>query len=236
MATFNNPAGHLHQLLVNLKNMERGGQPQTVPAFAAVLNTSTNDTIVLIQRIARMAALVQRTKERVLAIKDEDTAIYLEWLVPIQTAFSALSLSGALSSFTERYDAVALERLRFCAHMLSRRASEPELVAEELAKVQKEVDELIKEIKESETDAFLKEYMLRHLNSISDAIREYNLFGSDRIREEVSTAIGSAFFYPKQAKQPRKEYWEVVSHVADLAQIVASAVVIGEAFVKFLPS
>jgi len=182
-----------------------------------------------------MAALVERTKERVLAITDQNTEIFLEWVHPIQVAFSSFSLSGQIGDFTDRYDPLVLERLRFCAHMLSQRSSDPELLAEELKNVQKEIDDLIKEIKESETDAVLREYMLRHLNSISDAIREYNLFGSDRIREEISAAIGSSFFYPKEAKRPRKEYWEVISHAANVAQIAASAVVIGEAFLKLLP-
>lgn len=232
MATYNNPAGRLHELLLSLKNM-----PKTNPSlgcFAIVLNAS-NDTVVLLQRIGRMAALVERTKERVMTIKDQNTEIFLEWVLPVQQAFSSLALSAAISSFTDRYDAVVLERLRFCADMLSRRASEPELVAQELKEVEKEIGELIKEIRTSETDAMLKEFMLRHLNSISEAIREYNLFGSDRIREEVSAAIGAVYFYPKAAKLPRKEYWQVISHVANIAQIAASAVVIGEALLKLLP-
>jgi hypothetical protein len=232
MPTYNNPAGHLYVLLANLKNIPKTNP--SIPSFAAVLN-SPNDTILLLQRIARMAALAERTKERVLAIRDENTQIFLEWMIPVQQAFSALSLPGALSSFTDRYDAVVLERLRFCADMLSRRGSEPELLAEELRKIHKEVDELIKEIKESEVDAVLLEFMLRHLNSISDAVREYNLFGSDRIREEVSSAIGAFVFYPNETKRAGKKYWEVISHVANLAQIGASAVVIGELFSKLLP-
>jgi hypothetical protein len=165
MPTYNNSAGHLHQLLVNLKNMQRGNQNQmqSIPAFAAILNASVNDTILLVERIARMAALVQRTRERVLAINNRGTEIYLEWMGPVQTAFSSLSLPGALSSFTDKYNEVTLENLRFCAHMLSERAGEPELVAEDLKNVQKEIDELIAEIKESAADAILKEFMLRHL-------------------------------------------------------------------------
>jgi hypothetical protein len=131
MPIYNNPAGRLHLLLMNLKNIPKTNP--SIPSFAAVLN-SPNDTVLLIQRIARIAALVERAKERVLATREGDTEIFLEWVHPIQVAFTSFSLSGQIGDFTDRYDAIVLERLRFCAHMLSQRSSDPELLAERIEK------------------------------------------------------------------------------------------------------
>jgi hypothetical protein len=57
--------------------------------------------------------------------------------------------------------------------MLSERFGEPELAKEELAHLSKEIDELIKEIKESQIDESARQYLLRHLFQISQALRGY---------------------------------------------------------------
>lgn len=158
---------------------------------------------------------------------------HLEWLPVVEAAFYNLNLAGNLASFTEKIDAVNLERLRFCGLQIADRFGEPELAKEEIARVAREIEELIAEIKESPIDENARQYALHHLFQIAQALREYELFGAERIREEASTAIGSAFFQYKDAQGVGTKYWDLISKVCVLLQTGAAVVYI-EQFTRSL--
>jgi hypothetical protein len=229
----NNPASRLHELLSKLVRI-----PKTNPcanSFAAILEVPSDNVLLLFERVARMAALAQRAREQVIASGDPDADLFLEWLPQVERAFSTLSLPGALSGFTDRIDAVTLERIRYCGIMLARRSSEPELVKEELAHLSQEIEQMIQEVKGSQIDEGVRHYMLRHLSLISQALMEYDLFGPDRVRDEVSAAIGSALFRQAEAKRAGEKYWNLVFRVGNTMQAAAAGLYIAEQFFKLIP-
>jgi hypothetical protein len=76
--------------------------------------------------------------------------------------------------------------------------------------------------------------VLRHLSTILEALREYDLFGAERIREEVSVAIGSAFFH-RQAQRAGEPYWNLVIKIGNLVQTGAATAYLASEFLKLLP-
>jgi len=181
-----------------------------------------------------MAALAQRAREQVLASGDRDAGLFLEWLPQVERAFSTLSLPGALSGFTDRIDAVTLEKIRFCGIILSRRSSEPSLAKEELAHLSQEIEQMIGEVKESQIDEGVRHYMLRHLLLISQALKEYDLFGAGRIQDEVDAAVGSICSHQPEAKRAGDKYWDLIVRIGSLVQTAAAGLYIAD-FLKLIP-
>jgi hypothetical protein len=230
MGNPNNAATRLHTIISTLKRMP--GTNPCVTSFAAVLQVPANNAL-LLERVGRVATLVRRSREQALASGISASDPHLEWLPVVEAAFYNLNLAGNLASFTEKIDAVNLERLRFCGLQIADRFGEPELAKEEIARVAREIEELIAEIKESPIDENARQYALHHLFQIAQALREYELFGAERIREEASTAIGSAFFQYKDAQGVGTKYWDLISKVCVLLQTGAAVVYI-EQFTRSL--
>ncbi len=181
-----------------------------------------------------MIALADRAREQVDASNDPEIEHYLEWLPQVMQAFSNLSLAGPIGALTDQISAVTLERLRFCGIMLSSRRGEPQLVVEEVQHLREEIDELIKEIKESPIDEPVRQYALRHLLKLSEALREYELFGSERIVEELGAAIGSMFLHPNEARGAGEKFLAILLKVGSLVQAGAAGLYIAQVM-KLLP-
>jgi hypothetical protein len=232
MENANNPASRLHEILSKLVRI-----PKTNPcaiSFAMILAVPPNNALLLFERIARMAALAQRAREQVLASGDPDVDYFLKWLPQVETAFSTLALPGALAGFTDRIDPVTLERIQFCGIMLSRRSREPQLIKEELAHLSQEIEQMIGEVKESQIDEDVRRYMLRHLSLISEALREYDLFGPGRIQDEVDAAVGSICSHQPEAKRAGDKYWDLIVRIGSLVQTAAAGLYIAD-FLKLIP-
>jgi hypothetical protein len=223
-----NPASRLYSILSRLKQIP--GTNPCASSFGAILEVPDNHML-LLERAGRVTALMRRAREQTLTLNVSED--YLEWFEPIQSAFLNLNLGATLESFTGRLSPVTLEQLKLCGIRLSECLGEPELAKEEAAHVSEEIDELIKETKESQMDERVRQYALRHLFQIAQALREYGLFGADPIREQVSGAIGSAFFQRSEAQAAGKKYWDVITKVGVLVQTGAAAIYI-EQFTKLL--
>jgi hypothetical protein len=224
-----NPASRLHSILSRLKQIP--GTNPCASAFGGILEVPGSNQMFLLERVGQVTALMRRAREQTLALNAP--ADYLEWFDPIQNAFFNLNLGTNLEDFTRKLSPVTLEQLKFCATNLSEHFGEPELAKEEATHVLEEIDALIKETKESPMDESARQYVLRHLSQIAQALREYELFGVDPVCEQVSAAIGSAFFQQKEAQAAGKKYWDLVCKVCTLVQTGAAVIYI-EQFTKLL--
>lgn len=83
-------------------------------------------------------------------------------------------------------------------------------------------------------DESVRQYVLRHLFEIAQALREYELFGPERIREEIERTIGSICFHQKDAHAAGEKFWDIVRKVGNLVQPVAGLANIAH-FMKLLP-
>ncbi len=226
-----NPASRLYSILSRLKQIP--GTNPCASSFGGILEVPGSNQMLLLERVGRATALMRRAREQTLALNAPEH--YLEWFEPVQNAFFNLNLGATLEEFTQKLSPVTLEQLKFCATNLSERFGEPDLAKEEAAHVLEEIDELIKETKESQMDESARQYVLRHLSQIAQALREYELFGVDPVREQVSGAIGSALFQQREAQAAGKKFWEFIfNRVCPLVQTGAAAIYIGEQFTKLL--
>ena len=188
--------------------------------------------MLLLERVGRATALMRRAREQTLALNAPED--YLEWFEPIHSAFFNLNLGATLEDFTQKLSSVTLQSLKFCATNLSEHLGEPELAKEEAAHVLEEIDELIKETKESQMHEGARQYVLRHMFQIAQALREYELFGPERIQEEIERTIGSICFHQKEAHSAGEKFWDVVRKVGNLVQPIAGLANIAH-FMKLLP-
>ncbi len=225
-----NPASRLYSILSRLKQIP--GTNPCASSFGGILEVPGSNQMLLLERVGRATALMRRAREQTLALNAPEH--YLEWFEPVQNAFFNLNLGATLEEFTQKLSPVTLEQLKFCATNLSERFGEPDLAKEEAAHVLEEIDELIKETKESQMDESVRQYSLRHLFQIAQALREHELFGAERVQEEIERTIGSICFHENEARDAGEKFWDIVRKVGSLVQPVAGLVNIAH-FMKLLP-
>jgi hypothetical protein len=191
-----------------------------------------DNQMLLSERIGRLTALMRRAREQALDLNAPED--YLEWFEPVQAALFYLNLGSTLDGFTAKLTTENMVQLRFCGTWLSEHFGEPELAKEELAHVVEEINELIKETKESQMDESARQYVLRHLFQIAQALREYELFGVERVQEEIESTIGSICFHEREARDAGEKFWDIVRKVGNLVQPVAGLFNIAH-FMKLIP-
>src|SRR5216684_3710482 len=68
----------------------------------------------------------------------------------------------------------------------------------------------------------------------AQALREHELFGAERVQEEIERTIGSICFHENEARDAGEKFWDIVRKVGSLVQPVAGLVNIAH-FMKLLP-
>ena len=220
--------------------------PATNPArnsFASTLEVNTDDAPRLLARLGELAKLAVRAEQQVRATARLDPNRYLSWKPEVWAALGAISLVGDLSSFVKPLQVNGfqpLERLQYCADGLSRERGEKELEEEELKEIQKEIDELENAVRQAEIDGELKLYLLEQLRLMTDAIRQYHLFGLDPLQRAVNETLGSLMLNP-EARQRMSEtslgekFWKVVGRLASVTSVIGNGIRIVEAIRTLLP-
>lgn len=190
-----------------------------------------------------MAKLAVRAEEQVRATPRLDPNRYLSWKPEVWAALGAISLVGDLSSFLKPLQVNGfqpLERLQYCADGLSRERGEKELGEEELKEIQKEINDLEIAIRQSEIDGELKLCLMEQLRLMTDAMRQYHLFGPEPLQRAVNETLGSLMLNPearqRMSKTPLGErFWKVVGRLANLSSFIGNGIRIVETIKKLLP-
>lgn len=208
-----------------------------------MLQVSSEDIAGLVDRLAKMVALARRAEDLVRSIPDVDTSRYLSWKSSVETSFSAISLVGELTGFVEPLklaDSRALERLGFCADLLSREGRDKVLEQSELEQIRTEIENLKDEVQSSTVEAELKLFMLHQLGTLLDGIDEYSLFGLDSIGRATNQTVGQMFLEVEarqrlSATNFADKFWIIFQRLAQVVSVASGGLQIVATVMKILP-
>jgi len=229
-----NPAGRLHQILIQAK--ASGGIGPAFEVWKRVFGVPVESEhardptqahleaqIEVISRVVQLKQLIEDTEE---ALRDID-GLSEKYFRPfqrirpiVQQSIASLGtdLTAALNQVTEG-DLTVLE---FCSEKLEELHVEPIVDETELQEILQEVNSLFDEVRDSSVDAELKSFVLDGLETIRRGINEFRIRGPERLKESLGEIIGSLAVNKDLVKAGSKE--EVVGKFEKLCYRFAAVV------------
>lgn len=183
----NNPAERLHALLVHGKIIN--GAAVCGEVWKDLLKTQ-NDAL-LFQRLGKVMSLPEEIEEAVREHLKKPIAGAAYWQAKVSAAFKGQVLTDSWNSFFRHIDDHTISYLENTADFLNRHVPiGPD--EKSLDEWKERLSELIKEVRASEQPQEVKEYIVRSLMKIRNAIDEYFLTGALPILEQVEKTVGHA--------------------------------------------
>jgi len=226
MATANNPAGRLYNLLVEARKQPPGTEARKV--WALLLHVESNDTPTLLRRLARVLEVPALIRERVARQQSVNRALLLEWMPSVELALSNVTLGGPWKSFLGHFDEKTMYGLNLCSDILSRHCAETIIDEGELENIGQEVGTLIEEISGARIEEDVKQFMLDHLAAITDALNDYWIAGATPLRKALESSVGaivldSSIISKVNAAPHGSRFWTIVGRVGVVLSIAWNA-------------
>ncbi|CAG0951533.1 hypothetical protein PHYC_00229 [Phycisphaerales bacterium] len=222
-----NPAGRLW----NLVNGAREFQNKPVQeGIAGMFGVSPKDHAGILRSSLNFVQLVAEVERLVKCVPDIDPEKHLAWTGRVRDGFQHLSLNGhQFSNVLQTFDGSAMALLSICSDHLERFAHEPIADQNGVRRLLDETLALISAVANSGIDAFLREYLLRHLQIVADALFDFRTKGFEALWNGLSTCNGHEAaakvrvgFDPEAVQ--KSEFWpRVVKVVAGLVVLVDGA-------------
>jgi len=161
-------------------------------AWSTVLGVKEGDTSTLLKRIGGVLQLGNDITE---SIKRHDVGhdLYLGYVNQLLEVFKKMHLGSHIGGVTDNIKPEHIAGLRFCDDLLKRKAPEKTIDRNELEQIYRDIMALIDEVVQSNIDDYLKQYLLKRLDSLRQAVEMYDISGVTPIEHAVNEVIGSAY-------------------------------------------
>jgi len=207
-------AGRLLNIIQEAKSIPV--HTKCIDAWAKILNTNKNDMPLLFKRLGSVMALPSQIQKVVLSTEGiSNTKPYLNWLTPINNAFIHQNLSANWDTFAKYIDDHTINYLTMTTDMLSLQSPEATINDNELKKLKKDFLDIEKEINELDLDMELKNFMLKRIKDIINAIDEYKFNGIEPLMDSLNITIGQIILNNDLAVKSKdnnlaKKFWNLI--------------------------
>jgi hypothetical protein len=237
---YDNPPGRLHAILTDAKKMQDGDTCQAVWQRVLLVEPGAGSAI-LVGKLMGVFDLYVRSRELVASI-DHDAEVLGECFPNIEKALLAsMNLSNQWGSAKGPLNDGTLYALRTCSYMLAQRGYQAKLPKEDLDTIREQIQRLVTKIMKAEQlDVDFREFLLKHLRMLENAIIDYRLRGVEGIVESLERALGEMALRPDvranmQATEAGESLWTILSRVSSVVSIVSNTLKIGGYCVAALP-
>lgn len=223
----NNPAARLHSILSKMPPYRNKGDPASV-IWANILRISPKEIALVNFKVAEIFMLPNQIEEHVRRCEGEDHALFLEWMPDVSKAIQSSSLGSGINNFATHISDSTLLGLRHCSHLLSKNTFEVAVDVSKMNGVWGDLNSLYEEVRTSPSmDKKLKYYILRHLDLIRNAIRDYDVNGATPIHDAIDAFVGTTITNKEMAKQMQdsthgEKIWKVVEGTAVVLGIISA--------------
>ncbi|MGB5962046.1 MAG: hypothetical protein WBG73_15360 [Coleofasciculaceae cyanobacterium] len=233
----NNPAGRLYEILTKAieigrlvpsrrgTNTEFPSERRVFVVLAKALEIDNPDSFELFDGIAKLSALVNDTELAINKTQDVNIELYLRAINEVKEAFNNLhvNLPEDWLLIANKIDKSTLEKLEFCADVLSRQQGEIVLNNEELNELFDEVRTLLEKVLDADLDKDIKSFMLEKLKDIDQAIINYKFQGSKGLIQAIESTLGATIINEKIRSQKEKpivtNFFTVIGRVASVLNV-----------------
>jgi hypothetical protein len=210
MASINNPASRLHEILSQLFEID-STQPMIIEKLDLLQNNSQEVDFCIFEQVAQIIDLALQTQQAIKRIDHLNNDLYLTPLIDIKNNFTYINLHESLNVFKSRLKSDTITRLSYCADALSRESNEKVLEPDEILELLNSISNLQEKLLKSEINDFLKSVFLEKLEEIRLALINYKVHGIDGLRRSLESSVGALILYQEDIKiqdASSKGFWE----------------------------
>lgn len=188
-----NPALKLHTILEGILSFE--GNHDIKDALSSTFKIPINGTNELINHLYYTQKLLDETILLVEQYERLNNAKNQKALHNIQQAFSSLDFNYTVYHFKISISEATLVALSYIADSIDDHFnfSNLNIDSNTVSELQNEIEELIKNISESNLPAEAKALLINNLSSIKLSLYQYTLFGEQELQKALEKTIGSIF-------------------------------------------
>lgn len=238
MSEQNNPALRLLDILQRAKSQQGQGLIGWANVFGLQGRSDSISPDVeaqTVEHLIQLWKLIGELEEKIRTSVEDDLEDYLEPFPRIRDAIRVTrASSGRTSDSLGQISSSDLTVLRFCAKVIGKDHSEPD-IRQELDDLLKDVDKLYKEIEGSDLPGEMKSLLLDLLHTLRTAVHEYRVRGITRVREAIASMLGTLIINKQEVQIVSKTnagarvlqiFWRTVSlvHYAPEVKKVIEAV------------
>ena len=155
---------------------------------------------------------------------------YLTWVPRLQGIFFNFNFERGFGELNGAIDKEMISLVRICGHQLQQ-TMPPGLRAEELDALRKAVDDAINAATRADLPEHLREYVLRLLMQVYDAVTDYWLQGVDALGRALVMAVGSSRVHAETFSEAARSVvgdtfvralvmlWKTLSAVGNICQL-----------------
>ena len=236
MATDNNPAGRLYQLL----SAARASNPHlpVKKVWSDIFKVSENELHKVYYYLTLLLSLVEHTEKEIKLIPNIDHQLYLRPFAPIKNILAVSNFDSSWSVHSQQLSDSVMTGLQFCSERLSHcRPDNP--AVDELKDLKVEVDDLFESIQSSTIDADLKSVLLDFTESMRRALTEYQLRGISGLREDLFSILDKLQRNFKLVEQHKNEsivqkFWVVLAKYDTVSSVALNTPQVLTGFAKLL--
>lgn len=217
-----NPAARLLKILQDGKNENSNESCRTV--WAKLLKVQSNDHALMMSRLGKVMELPNQIISDIKENFPNQTNTYSHWSTQLNHAFLNQNVNGQWESFIKHIDQHSISYLQLSADLLQSKLSTSLIEKEKLNEIREKIDNLYKEIMETDLDEKVKEFLLRAMQKILVSVDEYNISGSIPIMDSIDMVFGHMVvnddFREEMNKKPiTKIIFEQLSDVANIVTV-----------------
>lgn len=232
MTSSNNSVGRLYHILQDFRDNSNGSVAVT---WAKVFGIEPDDGSALAEARVQVYQLIIEAKEDTKSIPNHNQELLMRPFINVQRVMN-VALGENAATVKSFLDDATMQGLEYVDDILSRMFSSGEISPEQVAELQKKVEDLRNRVSETELPADLKGLLLFHLAKLARVLRYYRLYGVRGVQAAAVEAMGVYAVHVAQerpgepdiaAEEVAKDYVillrEIVSVTADVMQIMLVA-------------
>lgn len=238
MIKANNPAARLHIVFSQIR--KKPDKTSLKDALIEIFNLQPNSTPQLFHIIIKLTELLQNAKNAIEKLDIPNKELYLKPFPNFETLLSMTNLNVGISSTRSLLNDVNMNTLEFCSAKLSEGITEKPISEKKISDIQKEIEKLIEGVLEATSISNdLQRIILQKLRAIHFTILNYRIFGSEAIKEELESIIGSyivnnPLYKSNEKSEELNSFWKLVAKISNLLSTVTNLKRLSEPYIPAL--
>ncbi|ADR33957.1 hypothetical protein Sulku_1294 [Sulfuricurvum kujiense DSM 16994] len=217
-----NPAERLLKILQDGKNENVNAPCRAV--WARLLNVEITDHALMMSRMGKVMELPNQIISELKEKFPNQSNTYEHWSKQLSHAFLLQNINDKWDTFIKHIDNHSIAYLQLSANLLQSKSIISLIEKEKLNEIREKIDNLYKEIIETDLDEKVKEFLLRAMQKILVSVDEYNISGSIPIMDSIDMVFGHMVvndeFRNEMNKTPiTKTLFERLSDVANIVTV-----------------
>ncbi|WP_026478223.1 hypothetical protein [Alkaliphilus transvaalensis] len=236
LVSTDNVVGRLYNIIEKIR-LNNHGNAET--ALSQVFSIEENDRASIFCNYAELYRMALEGKKQIEKHSPKNIDKYLNTIDSVIDGLSKIYfnaskhvLSNGLEKFDSHFSVKLMTSLEFCAEYLSNMSDEAILEDEKVKELIVDIDEIIHDILECNIDKELQQMLIFQLNNVRESLLKYELFGTEGIRNGISTTLGSLILNREKIHSDNDK--KIVEKVFEIISKINTIVSLGNNGIKLL--